>query len=69
MQEVTREQVVAEVAAIAFGNGPEGPRTADKLRALDMLGAWLNIGQDAPEPVTIIDDLPDPVPGDDELPV
>lgn len=56
-KDYTIEQIMQEVAGIAFDHGPDGPRVGDRLRALELLSDWLENGSGAVEPVEILDDL------------
>lgn len=55
MSERTKEQIIQEVASIAFADSPGGPKTADKLRALDILAGWLEEDARAKRGVILVD--------------
>ncbi len=64
MDRVTEENVIAELAGIAFDDGCNDGcnlvvKTADKLRALEMLYKYLGLGEksSAMEGVVIVDDV------------
>lgn len=63
MNRVNEENVLAELADIAFFDGEDGcnpvVKTADKLRALEMLYKYLGLGEKggATEGVVIVDDV------------
>ena len=60
MRQVNEENVIAELAGIAFDDGCDlVVKTADRLRALEMLYKYLGLGDrgGATEGVVIVDDV------------
>ena len=54
MQQITAERVLEALADIAFDAGGD-TKTADRLRALEMLYRHLHLGDDAgPDPAVIV---------------
>lgn len=57
MQQITAERVLEALADIAFDAGGD-TKTADRLRALEMLYRHLHLGDNAgPDPAVIVEDI------------
>ncbi|MPM41052.1 hypothetical protein SDC9_87701 [bioreactor metagenome] len=48
-QEVTAARIVSELARLAFAEGGEELKPADRLRALDMLAKYISLGEEKKE--------------------